>query len=176
MLAGGGLLAGAGRRRAAARRGAVSVRARRDELREPAGNARVLAEKLRSHVDRKFKQPDAAGGGQPMAGGRGRLLRQGRRVPHGVPLPDHAAPVHGAADGGPLPHPRHPGADAGDPADVPVGAVPAEPRRADAGDGHRGRARLHGRRLRAATRRRGSISASAAGWHRCSTTTASASS
>jgi maltose alpha-D-glucosyltransferase/alpha-amylase len=36
----------------------------------------------------------------------------GRRVPHGVPLPAHAAPVHVVADGGPVPGDRHPPADA----------------------------------------------------------------
>ena len=36
----------------------------------------------------------------------------GRRMPHGVPLPGHAAPLHGAADGGSLPDHRHPPADA----------------------------------------------------------------
>ena len=47
-----------------------------------------------------------------MAGGRGRVLRRRRRVPHGVPLPAHAAAVHGAAHGGPLPDRRHPPPDA----------------------------------------------------------------
>ena len=32
----------------------------------------------------------------------------GRRVPHGLPLPADAAAVHGDADGGPLPDHRHP--------------------------------------------------------------------
>ena len=54
---------------------------------------------------------------------------------------------------------------------LPVGAVPAQPRRADARDGHRRGARLHVPRLRARARRRGSTSASAAGWRRCSATT-----
>ena len=53
--------------------------------------------------------------------------------------------------GGPLPDRRHPGADAGHPRDLPVGAVPAQPRRADAGDGDRRGARLHVPRLRRAT-------------------------
>ena len=42
----------------------------------------------------------------------------------------------------------HPPADAGHPRQRPVGAVPAQPRRADAGDGHGGRPRLHVPRLR----------------------------
>ena len=59
-----------------------------------------------------------------------------------------------------------------DPRRLPVGAVPAQPRRADAGDGHRRGARLHVPRLRARPRRRGSTWASAAGWRRCWATTA----
>ena len=62
------------------------------------------------------------------------------------------------------------------PENVPVGAVPAQPRRADARDGHRRGARLHVPRLRRTTRRCGSTSASAAGWRRCSATTGGASS
>ena len=67
----------------------------------------------------------------------------GRRMPHGVPLPADAAPVHGAAPGRPLPDHRHPGPDAGHPGQLPVVPVPAQPRRADAGDGDRRGARLH---------------------------------
>ncbi len=87
-----------------------------------------------------------------MAGGRGRVLRLGRRVPHVVPLPGHAAAVHGAAHGGPVPDHRHPGADPGDPRDLPVGDVPAQPRRAHARDGDRRGPGLHvpGLRRRAA--------------------------
>ena len=44
---------------------------------------------------RALPGPDAAGRGQPVAGGRGRVLRRRRRVPHGVPLPGDAAPVPG---------------------------------------------------------------------------------
>ncbi len=62
-------------------------------------------------------------------------------------------------------------ADAADPRRLPVGDVPAQPRRADARDGHRRRARLHVSRLRRRRRRRASTSASAAGSRRCSATT-----
>ncbi len=55
-------------------------------------------------------------------------------------MPRH---VHGGPAGGPLPDRRHPRADAGHPRDVPVGDLPAQPRRADARDGHRRGARLH---------------------------------
>ena len=56
--------------------------------------------------------------------------------------------------------------DAGDPRDLPVGDLPAQPRRADARDGDRRRARLHVRRSTPPTRRCGSTSASAAGSRR----------
>ena len=103
-----------GRRRRAPRRGAVPVRARRHQLREPPRDPRVPqgAAGPRRH---QLPGPHAAGRGQPVARGRGGLLRRRRRVPHGVPLPAHAAPVHGVADGGPLPGHRHPPADPGHP-------------------------------------------------------------
>ena len=77
-----------------------------------------------------------------MAGGRAALLRRRRRVPHGLPLPAHAAHVHGAAQGGPHADRRHHGRRRRSPM-LPVGAVPAQPRRADARDGDRRGARLH---------------------------------
>ena len=61
------------------------------------------------------------------------------------------------------------------PGELPVGHVSAQPRRADAGDGDRRRARLHVPQLRAVTARCGSTWASAAGWRRCWRTTADAS-
>ena len=49
-------LVGDGRRWAAARCGALSLRARRDELREPAGDARLSASDLRRHVDEQLSR------------------------------------------------------------------------------------------------------------------------
>ena len=49
---------------------------------------------------------------QHVAGGRAPVLRRGRRVPHGVPLPADAAHVHGDRAGGPPPAGRDHGADA----------------------------------------------------------------
>ena len=104
---------------------------------------------LRATSTPALRRPDAARRGQPVARGRGRLLRQGRRVPHGVPLPADAA-----ACSWPLAQEdRFPIVDIltetpATPRRVPVGAVPAQPRRADARDGHRRRARLHVPRLR----------------------------
>jgi len=69
----------------------------------------------------------APGGGQPMAGGCGRLFRQGRRMPYGLQLPADAAHVHGAAHGGAFPHRRYPGADARDSRQLPMGAFSAQP-------------------------------------------------
>ena len=97
---------------------------------------------------RRVPRPRAARRGQPMAGGRRRVLRRRRRVPHGVPLPGDAADVHGAAPRAGDADLRDPRADARDPRQLPVGPVPAQPRRADARDGHRRGARLHVRRVR----------------------------
>ena len=69
----------------------VPLRARGHELREPARDARSSCKQLRAHIDAQLPGPDAARRGEPVAGGRGRLLRRRRRVPHGVPLPGHAA-------------------------------------------------------------------------------------
>ena len=70
-------------------------------------------------------------------------------MPHGVSFPGDAAAVHGDAHGGPLSDHRNPPADAADSGGLPVGDVPAQSRRADAGDGDRRRARLHVSRVRA---------------------------
>ena len=72
----------------------------------------------------------------------------GRRVPHGLPLPRHAADVHVAAARGGAADDRDPRPHAGDPGERAVGPLPAQPRRADARDGHRRGARLHVRRVR----------------------------
>ncbi len=143
-----GFLAGHGRGWAAAGRRALSVRTRRYQLRELAGDARVLAQ-VTSPRGQEVSGAHASRGSEPVAGGRRRLLRRRRRVPHGLPFPDHAAAVHGASDGGQLPDPGHLGANTGDPRVLPVGHLPTQPRRAHAGNGHGRRAGLHGPRLRA---------------------------
>ena len=66
-----------------------------------------------------------------------------RRVPHGVPLPGDAAHLHGRAPRVALPDLGDPRADAGDPRQLPVGHLPAQPRRADPRDGQRRGPRLH---------------------------------
>ena len=99
--------------------------------------------RLRKEVDSLYPGPGAAGRGQPVARGRGRVLRRRRRVPHVLPLSGDAPHVHGGAARAAPPHHRDPGPDARDPRRLPVGDLPAQPRRADPGDGHRRGARLH---------------------------------
>ena len=107
------LLARLRARRLPARRGAVPLRARRHELREPAGDPRVPEAGAQGRR-RRVPRPRAARRGEPVAGRRRRVLRRRRRVPHGVPLPGDAADVHGdAARGGACPIDRDPRADAG---------------------------------------------------------------
>ena len=103
----------------------------------------AVIKQIRRVIDRALPQPHAARGGQPMAGGRARLLRGRRRMPDGVPLSADAAHVHGHRAAGPPPDRRDHAADAGHPGQLPVGDLPAQPRRAHAGDGHQQGARLH---------------------------------
>ena len=63
-----------------------------------------------------------------------------------------------------------------DPRELPVGPLPAQPRRADARDGHRRGARLHVRGVREGPAHEAQRRASAAGSRRCSTTAATRSS
>ena len=64
--------------------------------------------RVRAEIDRLLPGPRAAGRGQPVAGRRRRVLRRRRRVPHGLPLPGHAAHVHGGAARGGQPDLRDP--------------------------------------------------------------------
>ena len=145
------LLARPRHRRLPARRRSLSLRGGGDELREPAAHARVSEARAR-RGGRALSRPRAARRGEPVAGGRRPVLRERRRrrVPHGVPLPRDAAHVHVGAARGRDADLRDPGADPGDSRQLPVGALSPQPRRADAGDGHGRRARLH---VRASTRR-----------------------
>ncbi len=52
---------------------------------------------------------------------RRRLLRWRRRMPHGVPLPAHAAYVHVGEASGPIPDGRDPGADTQHPGELSMG-------------------------------------------------------
>ena len=116
--------------------------------------------RVRSYVDEQLPGPGAARRGQPVAGRRGRLLRRQarprhrrvplrrRRVPHVLPLPRDATHLHGRTPGEPVPDLGDPRADPGDPGRLPVGHLPAQPRRADPRDGHRRGPRLHVGRVR----------------------------
>ena len=139
---GDAVLARSRRGRSASGRRAVSDRARGDDLREPRGDP-PHPEANQEGARRVVSGPDAAGGGEPVAGRRATVFRRRRRMPHGVPLPADAAHVHGAAAGRPSPDRRDPAADARDSGELPVGDVPPESRRAHAGNGDGRRTRLH---------------------------------
>ncbi len=71
-----------------------------------------------------------------------------RRMPHGLPLPGHAPHLHGRPPRIPLPRLRDPRQDPRHPLRLPMGHLPAQPRRADPGNGHRRGTRLHVGRIR----------------------------
>ncbi len=98
--------------------------------------------RIRAEIDAQLSRPHAARRGQPVAGGHAALFRRWRRMPHGVPLPAHAAHVHGAWRRRTATRSPTSAADTGNARRLPVGAVPAQPRRADAGDGDGRGARL----------------------------------
>ncbi len=118
--------------------------------------------KIRSHLDERYTGRLLLAEANHVAGGRPAVLRRrqrrrhgrhhrrgqpgrrrgGRRMPHGLPLPADAAHVHGHRPGRPLPDHRHHAADPRGAAELPVGDLPAQPRRTDAGNGHQQRARL----------------------------------
>ena len=169
------LLARHGRRRPAARRHPLSGRARRHEQREPARDPRDHQEASAPRSTPTI--PTACCSPRPTSGRRTcALFRRRRRMPHGVSLPADAAHLHGDRAGGPPPDHRHHAPDAGDPRELPMGDLPAQPRRADARNGHRQGARLSVEASMPPTGARASISASAAASRRCWTTTAARSS
>ena len=75
----------------------------------------ALLRQLRKEVDAAHPNRVHAGRSQPVARRPRRLLRRRRRVPHVLPLPAHAAPVHGGPARAALPRHRDPGPDPGDP-------------------------------------------------------------
>ncbi len=130
-----------GRRRAAARRHPLPLRARRHQLREPRRNPR-RAQDDPCGGRQGLSRPHAARRSQPMAGGDRAIFRRRRRMPHGFPLSADAAHLHGAGAGGSAPRHRHHAPDPGDPRRRAMGDLSAQPRRDDARNGHRPRARL----------------------------------
>src|SRR4029453_14227158 len=125
----------------------VSLRTGRHELRESSRDAQISPRTSRPR-GREVPESDAAFRGKSVAGGRGWVFWEWRRGAHEFSFPAHAAHVHGAPDGGPVSNYRHHGADAGDPGELSVGNVSAQPRRAYAGNGDRRGARLHVSSLR----------------------------
>ena len=105
--------------------------------------------RVRARDRRQLPGPRAAGRGQPVARGRRRVLRRRRRVPHGASTSRSCRGcswrVRREEADADL---RDPRPDARHPRQLPVGPVPAQPRRADARDGHRRGARLHVRGVR----------------------------
>ena len=77
---------------------------------------------------REIPESHAAFRGQSVAGGRSCIFWEGRRGAHEFSFPAYAAHVHGSPDGGPVSYHRHHGADAGDPGELSVGNVSAQPR------------------------------------------------
>ena len=145
------VLAGHGHRRLPARRGALPLRAGGHQRREPARDPRVPRARSARWSTTKYPgrvllpRPTS---GRPTSSTTSATRGRWRRVPHVLPLPGDAAHLHGRAPGVALPDLRDPGADPGDPRRLPVGHLPAQPRRADPRDGHRRGARLHVRRVR----------------------------
>ena len=136
----------------------------------------AVLKELRARLDAQLHRQSAARRSEHVARRRAPLLRRRRRVPHVVPLPDHAADVHGAAARGSQAAHRHHRAHAEHPRILSVGTLPAQPRRADARDGDRPRTSVHVGRVRAGSRARESTSASAAASRRCWTAIGGASS
>ena len=154
------------RRRVPARRHSLSLRARRHEQREPSRDARRSS-------SRSARELDAYAPGKVLLAEANqwpedvqRLFRRRRRMPHGLSFPADAAHLHGDRAGRPVSDHRHPAPDAGHSGELPVGAVPAQSRRADARNGDRRRARLSLVDLCRRSRARASISASAGGSRR----------
>ena len=105
---------------------------------------------LREHVDAKFARPHVAGRGQSVAGRRGGLFWQRKgdecHMAFHFPLMPRLFMALRMEDR--IPDRGYSAADAAHPGNRAVGAVSAQPRRTDPGNGHRRGARLHVPRLR----------------------------
>ena len=142
------LLAGPRPGRLPPRRRALPLRARRHELREPRRDARVPQGRARDR--RRTSTPTASCSPRPTSGrptsceyfGDGDECHMAFHFPVMPRMFMALRREEADAD------PRDPRPDAAHPGQLPVGPVPAQPRRADARDGHRRGARLHVRRVR----------------------------
>ena len=83
---------------------------------------------MRQFVDARYPGTSAPGRGQPVALRPPPLLRQWRRVSHGLQLPIDAATLHGHPPRGPAADCRHHQPDAGNSVDLPVGAFSPQSR------------------------------------------------
>ena len=102
--------------------------------------------RVRKEVDAQYPDRVLLVRGQPVAGRRRRVLRRhrdGDECHMAFHFPVMPRMFMARAAGVALPDLGDPGADAGDPGQLPVGHLPAQPRRADPRDGHRRGARLH---------------------------------
>ena len=97
----------------------------------------AVMKKLRAEIDDDYEGRMILAEANQWPSRRAALLRRRRRMPHGLPLSPDAAHLHGAAPGGSPADHRHHGADPAHSGNLPVGLVPAQSRRADAGDGDR---------------------------------------
>ena len=181
MLDGAALLAGPGHRRLPARRRALPLRAAR------APTARTSPRPTSSSKVRRFEDDDypdrvlLAEANQWPAdvvdyfGDRGRR-RGGDECHMGFHFPVMPRIFMAVRRESRYPISEILAADPGDPRQLPVGHLPAQPRRADPGDGHRRGARLHVRRVRQGPADEGQHRHPPAAGARCWTTTATRSS
>ena len=146
------VLARHGHRRVPPRCRSLPVRPRRHQRREPARrrttSSNGYAARSTPSTPTACCSPRQTSGRATSSNTWATPANRRRRMPHGVPLPGDAAHLHGRAPRVPLPDLRGAGADAADPGELPVGHLPAQPRRADARDGDRRGARLHVFRIR----------------------------
>ena len=129
------------RRRIPAGCHSLSVRARGHQQREPP-ETHAIIKKIRAELDAYAPGKVLLAEANQWPEDVQRLFRRRRRMPHGLSFSADAAHLHGDRAGGPLSDHRHPAADAGHSGQLPMGDVPAQSRRADAGNGDRRRARL----------------------------------
>ena len=86
----------------------------------------AVIKKIRAALDCVCARQAPPRRSQSVAGGRQRVFRRRRRMPHGLSLSADAANLHGDRPGGPLSDRRHSPANAGHSFQLPVGAVPAQ--------------------------------------------------
>jgi len=103
----------------------------------------AIIRQIRAALDERYANRMILAEANQLPVERAPVLRRGRRVPHGLPLSPHAPAVHGPAPRRSPAHPRHHGRHAGNSAQLSVGPIFAQSRRADPGNGQRPRARLY---------------------------------